>query len=242
MPLERRLIVNADDFGLSPGVNRGVVDAHDNGIVTSASLMVHMPAAPEAALLARDCKGLSLGLHIDIGEWKYEHGQWVSLYERVCQDDPRALKEAVLEQLDRFRKLTGTDPTHLDSHQHVHRQGPLRPIVCDLADRLGIPLRHFTPRILYCGAFYGQDEQGRSLPGRLTTSFLIEIIEGLRSGVTELGCHPAANLDFQGTYYRERLLELEVLCSPAVIEALGRERVLLRSFDAERASIGPRLR
>ena len=63
----RHLIVNADDFGLSAGVNRGIVEAYDNGIVTSASLMVHKPAAAQAAALARSRPSLGLGLHIDIG-------------------------------------------------------------------------------------------------------------------------------------------------------------------------------
>ena len=49
----RLLIVNADDFGQTAGVNRGVIEAHDRGIVTSASLMVRWPAAAEAASFAR---------------------------------------------------------------------------------------------------------------------------------------------------------------------------------------------
>jgi predicted glycoside hydrolase/deacetylase ChbG (UPF0249 family) len=57
----RVLIVNADDFGLSPGVNRSVVQAHERGIVTGASLMVRWPAATEATAYARANPGLSLG-------------------------------------------------------------------------------------------------------------------------------------------------------------------------------------
>ena len=52
-PALRRLIVNADDFGQSPGVNRGIIEAHQHGIVTSASLMVSWPAAAEAAAYGR---------------------------------------------------------------------------------------------------------------------------------------------------------------------------------------------
>src|SRR6476620_5539695 len=113
----RTLIVNADAFGLGAGVNRGIVKAHDHGIVTSASLMVHMPAAPEAAALARERPLLSLGLHIDVGEWRFENGAWFPIYERVRQDDREALEVAVAEQLNLFRRLAGADPTHLDSHQ-----------------------------------------------------------------------------------------------------------------------------
>jgi len=228
---ERRLIVNADDFGLSNGVNQGIVAAHDHGIVTSASLMVHKRAAAQAAALARSRPHLSLGLHIDMGEWKYEVDGWVALYQRVPENNPMALEAAVIEQAEMFHRLVGAAPTHLDSHQHVHERDPLKSIVCQLADRLGVPLRHFNPDARYSGEFYGQDEKGRALPGRLTVSFLIKIIEKLPAGATELGCHPAANLDFQSTYHRERLEELESLCSPVVVEALTREGVLLRSFS-----------
>ena len=100
----------------------------------------------------------------------------------------------------------------------------------ELADRLGVPLRHFHADVSYCGDFYGQDEKGRPLAARLTPSFLINIIETLHEGVTELGCHPAANLDFEGTYYHERVEELEALCSPVVGEAIEREHLLLVSF------------
>ncbi|TME62832.1 MAG: ChbG/HpnK family deacetylase, partial [Chloroflexi bacterium] len=60
------LIVNGDDFGLTLGVNRGIVEAHRSGILTSASLMVNRPASDSAAALARNCPGLSLGLHLEL--------------------------------------------------------------------------------------------------------------------------------------------------------------------------------
>jgi predicted glycoside hydrolase/deacetylase ChbG (UPF0249 family) len=65
---ERTLIVNADDFGLTSGVNAGIARAHEEGILTSASLMVRWPAAAEAAAYAARTPGLSVGLHVDLGE------------------------------------------------------------------------------------------------------------------------------------------------------------------------------
>jgi predicted glycoside hydrolase/deacetylase ChbG (UPF0249 family) len=226
----RKLIVNADDFGQSAGINQGIIQAHDRGIVTSASLMVHQPAAMEAVALARSRPRLSLGLHIDVGEWRHESGRWIPVYERAPQDDPSKLGACLIEQIELFSRLTGNEPTHLDSHQHVHTREPLQSMVCQLGDRLGVPVRHFNPRVFYCGDFYGQDAEGNSLAERVTACFLINLIQTLRDGVTELGCHPAADLDFQGAYYRERLWELDVLCSAVVVEALRRERVLLTSF------------
>src|SRR4051794_34872451 len=64
-PMDRILIVNADDFGQSAAITRGIVRAHEQGIVTSTSLMVRCPAAAEAV---KHAAGLDLGLHIDLGE------------------------------------------------------------------------------------------------------------------------------------------------------------------------------
>ena len=71
---EKYLIVNADDFGQSPGVNRGIIAAHQRGIVTSASLMTRWLAAGEASLYAKEHPELSIGLHLDLGEWAYRAG------------------------------------------------------------------------------------------------------------------------------------------------------------------------
>src|SRR3954465_4438787 len=89
----RRLIVNADDFGLSHGVNAGIIQAHEHGIVTSASLMVRASAAAaqEAANYAKRRPQLSVGLHVDIGEWAVVAGEWRPLYEVVSADDPVAV-------------------------------------------------------------------------------------------------------------------------------------------------------
>src|SRR5688572_11643250 len=117
---ERYLIVNADDFGQSPGINRGVITAHERGIVTSASLMVRWPAAADAAAYGRARQSLSLGLHFDLGEWAWRDGTWVRIYEVIPTDDGASIGDELARQLATFRQLVGDDPTHVDSHQHVH--------------------------------------------------------------------------------------------------------------------------
>ena len=93
--IDRRLIVNADDFGLTPGVNRGILHAHSHGIVTSTSLMVHRQAAPEAAAAARQHPELGLGLHLDLGEWEKRNGHWHAAYEVVDTRDAAAVAAEV---------------------------------------------------------------------------------------------------------------------------------------------------
>src|SRR5690349_482814 len=94
----RYLIVNADDLGQSPGVNRGIFQAHRDGIVTSASLMVRWPAAGEAAAYARAHPDLSVGLHLDLGEWEFRGGAWVARYEVVPPGDAAAAAEEAARQ------------------------------------------------------------------------------------------------------------------------------------------------
>jgi predicted glycoside hydrolase/deacetylase ChbG (UPF0249 family) len=227
----RALIVNADDFGLSPGVNAGVARTHEEGILTSASLMVRRPAAVEAAAYARAMPSLSLGLHFDLGEWVRRDGAWEPLYEVVVSsEDPVEVEAEVHAQLSRFRDLVGRDPTHLDSHQHVHNTQPLTEIFKELAAQLGVPLRHHWGGVRYCGDLYGHDENGQPIPEALTRGAMLEIIRGLQPGVTELACHPGIGRDTGSTYDREREHEVELLCDPSVAAALQREGIVLRTF------------
>jgi chitin disaccharide deacetylase len=238
---DRALIVNADDFGLSPGVNAGVARTHEHGILTSASLMVRRPAAAEAAEYARDAPALSLGLHVDLGEWVHDDGAWKAVYEVVELEDAVAVEAEVRAQLDRFRALTGRDPTHLDSHQHVHKWEPVTEVLRGLGTQLGIPLRQRLGGVRYCGDLYGQNERGEPIPEAVTPRALIEIIRRLEPGVTELACHPGIGADTGTAYDTEREQEVEVLCDSRVAEALRREGVVLRSF-ADIASEGSRPR
>lgn len=227
---QRYVIVNADDFGRSPGVNRGTIEAFDHGIVTSASLMVRGPAAVEAAAFGRTHPALSLGLHFDIGEWVCRNGEWGKLYELVPADNIPAVAEEASRQLTSFRRLVGKDPAHLDSHQHVHREGRVRSIFIDIARRLSVPLRSVSPEVHYCGTFYGQDEQGRPLPGWVSVEALIALLAGLPPGFTELGCHPGGGNDLDSTYLSERAQEVTALCDPRVRAAIADMGIRLCSF------------
>lgn len=226
---DRRLVVNADDFGLSPAVNAGVLRAHADGIVTTASLMVRAPAAETAVAAARRHPRLALGLHVDLGEWVRAGDGWRAAYEVVDTADPEAVASELERQLDRFRALTGRDPSHLDSHQHVHREEPVRSILGVRARELRVPLRHHG-RVRYCGAFYGQDGDGAPLPDAITPERLVRLVAELPAGATELCCHPAAAPEPATGYGAERVRELESLCDRRVRAALGQARVRLCTF------------
>jgi predicted glycoside hydrolase/deacetylase ChbG (UPF0249 family) len=222
------LIVNADDLGLSAAVNDGIFAAHSQGIVTSASLMVRQGAAAAAAERAGEMPGLAVGLHIDLGEWNYEEGEWTLAYSHCDSDDPEAVAVECRAQLERFRALLDRDPTHLDSHQHVHESEPVKGMAEALAAELGVPLRNRAIR--YEGGFYGQSGKGEPFPAGITAAQLIELIRSLPPGWTEIGCHPAAGPVPTSSYDAERQVELETLCDPAVKDALAEAGVELRSF------------
>jgi predicted glycoside hydrolase/deacetylase ChbG (UPF0249 family) len=230
MSTERQLIVNADDFGFSAGINRGIIKAFEDGIVTSTSFMVRWPHSEGAALYARAHPLLSVGLHFDLGEWVHRGGQRHALYEVGPEGDAGAIQAEFDSQVAQFRRLIGRDPTHLDSHQHVHFQEPARSIVIAGAQTLGVPLRHVTPTIHFCGEFYGQDSEGETLEKLLQVDYLVEILRGLPNGTTELMCHPGLGDDIGSVYGTERTREVEILRDPRVPKVLEAERIKLCSF------------
>jgi predicted glycoside hydrolase/deacetylase ChbG (UPF0249 family) len=226
----RYLIVNADDFGQTAGITRGIIDSHERGIVTSASLMIRWPAATDAARYACSHPSLSLGLHFDLGEWRFRDGAWSKVYEVAPLEDVRAVRSEAWRQLTAFRELTGLDPTHLDSHQHIHRRRALEPVFLDLANELGIPLRGYSPRIRYYGGFYGQDRSGNQLIERITVDGFLQTLDEITHTVTELGCHPGYDSGLDSMYRGEREVEVQTLCDPAVRAALAANSIELRSF------------
>lgn len=226
--VSRRLVVTADDFGLSAAVNRGVERAHRTGIVTSASLMVRRAHAEEAALVARRLPTMSVGLHLDLAEYDVVGGAWVTQYERVDLCDGAAVRDEVARQVGRFVELLGRPPTHLDSHHHVHLEPPALDIVLEVATQLDVPVRA-RGAWSYRGDFYGQYGRATPWPEGITVDALRLLLASLGPGTTELACHPADGTDpAHGPYDAERPVELAALCDPDIrtaIEQFGIELV-----------------
>ena len=84
----------------------------------------------------------------------------------------------IVRQVVRFQELMGRDPTHLDSHQHVHRRDPARSALTAVAGALGVPLREADPRLRYSGAFYGQTADGEPWPDAITVAGLVRNGDG----------------------------------------------------------------
>jgi predicted glycoside hydrolase/deacetylase ChbG (UPF0249 family) len=192
--------------------------------------MVRAPHADAAAAYAHAHPALSVGLHVDLGEWHYTGEAWIAAYEVVRADDETAVAAEVAAQVERFCALMGREPTHLDAHQHAHRESPAREIVLELGRRFGVPVRGFAPGIRYEGGFYGQSGRGEPLPEGIEPDALCALLRALPEGATELGCHPAVDDESGSSYGPERTVETATLCDARVRETLHEEGIELRSF------------
>lgn len=153
----RRLVINADDLGLHPRLDEGILAAHTGGVVTSASLLATGPSARAAARRARS-QGLPLGVHLCLTShlspaappqkvrWLAPGGRFPSGWARLSAAWLARLippEEVVLElraQVVLAREL-GAEVDHLDTHQHLHLLPGMTSIVEVLAAELGVPVR-----------------------------------------------------------------------------------------------------
>lgn len=153
--MEKRLIINADDFGLCEGVNKAIERSHKKGVLSSATMMAGMAGTQEAVDMARDMPGLGVGVHLNLvegpatcqngqtqclldenGEFKYSPGKIAkkSLLSGAVRE---AIEVELSAQIESLLKL-GLKPTHFDSHKHVHTFPMVYKIVVKLARKYGI--------------------------------------------------------------------------------------------------------
>jgi predicted glycoside hydrolase/deacetylase ChbG (UPF0249 family) len=207
------LIVTGDDFGITSGVNRGIVQAHREGILTSTSLMVDRPACEEAAALGRACATLSVGLHLELN-----------------RDDADRIAAELERQLARFIELVGADPTHADSHHDAHYDPRVLPHVLARSARTGVPVRGFSTA-RHFPKFYGQ-WGGETHLEQIGVAGLLRLFDvEISDGVTELNCHPGyVEPGFPSSYAAEREEELRTLCDDRVHQAILEREIRLIGF------------
>lgn len=151
----RQLIVTADDFGMSPGVNAGIIRAHREGIVTNASLMVNAQARDEAVGLARDNPHLSLGLHLVLVQGRaalaaaeapllvrpdgcFSDSPVVSGFRYFFVPSAREqVRREVFTQIEKFL-ATGCTLSHVDGHLNIHMHPVVVDILIEAAERYGV--------------------------------------------------------------------------------------------------------
>ena len=208
----KSLIVNADDFGASRGINRGVIDAHRNGILTSTSMMVDATASAEAGSLSARHPDLGVGLHV------------------VIRSPADATEAEVERQLERFTELTGHVPTHLDAHHNVHEDERALPAFLSVAERHHLPLRGHCG-VRHIAKFYGQWDGEAYLEQISPGGFARIVEEEVEDGFNELCCHPGhVDEELVSSYTAERETELATLCDPGVAALLSERAIRLATF------------
>ncbi len=199
------LIVNADDFGYSHSINKGIIEAHTNGIVTSTSVMVDAIAADEAKDLTK-FPDLSVGLHFEVKEV-------VNV-------------EAELErQIDKFVAIVGKCPDHLDTHKRHTTDEGIKEVLEDYAKTHNIPIRIFNAK--HIGSF-GINSSDCSI------AQLKRSIDEATELYNELMTHAGYSDDYlreHSSYSDLREEELKSICSPEIKEYIQVKGLILVNWN-----------
>jgi len=216
----RKLVVNADDFGFTRDVNRGIVEAHRNGILTATTLMATGPAFNDAVGLARENPALDIGVHLVlVGEPPFPITM-AQLMRAMLLGRIRIYEE-LRSQVRRIVDA-GLEPTHLDTHKHTHLLPPVLDAVARLSEEykipwvrrpfdipltpatwpaigwakrttsqaLGLVRRRFVRVLARHGCRSTDHFAGFQITGRYNASELAQLIRALPEGSTEFMCHP----------------------------------------------------
>ena len=217
----RYLIVNADDLGMSPEIDQGILESHDSGIVTSASLLVDGPDAEAAIEQARKRPKLGLGIHVSFDD----RGKLFT----DMQDLP-AVQQQIDRQLAAFVRMVGAPPDHIDSHHHLHRLFNVARLFLAAGRRYNVPVRGFSD-VVFVGRFWGQPEFGKSDMSKISVEVMVSMIRALKPGVTEVSCHPGhVEPRPDAIYNREREVELATLTDERVKTTVTEEHVRLINY------------
>lgn len=237
------VIFNADDFGLTPGVNLGIVAASQSGVVRSTTLMVDMAAEKHAIELASSTSSLKVGLHLRFTTGKpltiaqtltSESGQFLGqadFWQRTDFSEQQVADE-VTAQIEHFFAL-GLTLSHIDSHHHAHTHPQILPVVKEIARHYNAPLRGSDNanssgyRYIFSDAFYGDG---------ISVDKVLGIVDKHRShcDVLEIMCHPAfidQPLLDASAYSLLRAKELAVLTDIRLREHIEDQGITVSDFS-----------
>ncbi|MEY8349392.1 chitin disaccharide deacetylase [Bacillus cereus] len=227
-----RLIVNADDFGLTEGTNYGIIEGHVNGIVNSTTMMMNMPGTWHAVRLAKEHKTLGVGVHLVLTAGKpllsdvpslisadgFFHKQGVV---REGNINPEEVEREWTAQIEKFLSY-GLTPTHLDSHHHVHSLLILHDVLERLATKYDVPIRRCEQERAvrpFSDVFYSDFYSDGVQEG-----YFVTLKERVGAGKTvEVMAHPAyidPELVKRSSYVMDRVKELRILTESELPEGI----------------------
>lgn len=237
----RKLIVNADDFGMSEAVNYGILKGFEAGIVHSTTIMANMPAFDHAVSLIKEKDCFHVGVHLNltcyqpllknhqtlVNENGYFKGQG-----NIEEYDEEEMYQELCAQIDKVLE-SGIVIDHLDSHHHIHTTEKLKPVIQRLLEKYPYPMRG--------GFVYDIEKKDKTslytqfYNEGVTLDCFSELMKNMKEHeVYDLMCHPAYLDKFVcevSSYRMQRVEELALLCSKEVKEIIKKEQVELVDYS-----------
>ncbi|MBR3119871.1 carbohydrate deacetylase [Oceanobacillus profundus] len=247
--MKKSLILNADDFGLTPGITAGILYAYQHGILTSTTVMVNTEFAKESLAEAKHFPNLGIGLHfvLDFGKpisanvnsLVDQNGDFLKGEELIQSAKRQDIKKELQAQLDLLYKWNG-QVTHIDSHHHMHLHIPEAwEAVMEIGQKYKLPVRTFTEKKLpgskvtasdyFHYDFYGEEH--------VSLKYMMKIISEMKLGVTEVMCHPAFLdpwLMKTSSYNLTRMKELGILVDNRLKQCLQKHAIELINYGGLR--------
>lgn len=243
-----QLIINADDFGYSTGINLGIIHAHQRGILTSTTIMAGMPGFKEAVELAKANSELGVGVHLtltcgspvreDVPTLTNEEGSFhdLSFYEKEFSVDLDELYNEWKTQIE-WVIDSGIKPTHLDSHHHVNVIDPITTVFIKLAEEFDLPVRNNfeVPEELSTTesfvTYFDSVGHNKEIWRAMEMKNLLQTLQQNTS--TEIMCHPAYVDKFlleNSSFNVGRTIVLDELLDPTYPEILEENNIHLIHF------------
>jgi predicted glycoside hydrolase/deacetylase ChbG (UPF0249 family) len=202
-----QLIVNADDFGYSYGVNKGIIKAHTQGIVTSTSVLVDAIAAHQAKDLTQYAD-LSIGLHFELKEISNVQAE-------------------LNRQVDKFVSIVGREPDHVDTHKKHPTSEGIKEVLAEYSRLKNVPVRGFG-FAKFIDLFFGFHSNGD-----VSLAQLQKAIDQATDDYNELMCHVGYADEYlreHSSYNDPREQELAAICDPAIKQYIREKGVSLCSW------------
>lgn len=231
-----KVIINADDFGLTEGINNGIIAAHKNGVVTRTTLIMNGTAVNHAVSLAKEYPSLKVGIHlvlsygqplsdnVDLLIDSSKNFKFTKYEATLTHEEIKQVEEEWDTQIQAFLN-TGLTLDHIDSHHHVHGLACLQPVIKRLYDKYQVPVR-YTEQLKALSIQPLSGSLWLDFYGEKATADLFEQLLKQQVDTMEVMTHPAyvddALLNISSyTYERERELQLLTsLIVPKTIELI----------------------
>ena len=247
MTPSRFLIINADDLGISPEVNRGIFAAYEKGVITDSTLLIKAQYSREAIDMLRSTPSFHVGVHINLDPllgWESPGKEKLTRQElhRLMSESSfiRKIKQEINEQIEAFLD-TGLIPSHIDTHHHVHGVPRIFEPLLKAMDRYGIKGIRFSKKGYF---LMGREDiliteetaqwmeemlrtKGIFFPHHLIDPLFPFSLKELPFGVTELIVHPGMG----GDEWRQR--DFEMLMDPCFMTTVREEEIELTSYFKE---------